>query len=144
MRAYEVKKCTGKSLFSFIKKTKSNFDSKTFIKLFINTPKEILHKKINHRVEKMFEENVVEEVKFFINLNLEKDLSSNKIIGISEIKDYIEGEQSLVKTKELIKLKTRQYAKRQFTWSRGNMRSWEMIYSPNFDDLYKKAINKIV
>ena len=144
MRAYEVKKYTGKSLFIFIKKTKSNFNSKTFIKLFINTPKEILHKKINHRVEKMFEENVVEEVKFFINLNLKKDLSSNKIIGISEIKDYIKGKQPLAKTKELIKLKTRQYAKRQFTWSRGNMRSWEMIYSPNFDDLYKKAINKIV
>ena len=98
---------------------------------------------LNFYTQKMFEENVVEEVKFFINLNLKKDLSSNKIIGISEIRDYIEGKQSLAKTKELIKLRTRQYAKRQFTWSRGNMRSWEMIYSPNFDDLYKKAINKI-
>ena len=39
--------------------------------------------------------------------------------------------------------KTRQYAKRQFTWARGHMKSWEMIYSPNINDLYKKAINKI-
>ena len=48
------------------------------------------------------------------------------------------------KTKELIKLKTRQYAKRQFTWARGHMKSWEMIYSPNFNDLYKQALDKIL
>ena len=47
------------------------------------------------------------------------------------------------KAKELIRLKTRQYAKRQFTWARGHMKSWEMIYSSNTNDLFKKAINKI-
>ena len=50
---------------------------------------------------------------------------------------------TLTRAKELIALKTRQYAKRQFTWSRGHMKSWEMIYSSNINDLYKKAINKI-
>ena len=50
---------------------------------------------------------------------------------------------TLDRTKELIKQKTRQYAKRQLTWSRGHMRSWESIYSLNFDDLFKQAVNKI-
>jgi len=76
-------------------------------------------------------------------IKVNKELPSNKIIGIKEIKDHIDGKITLIKTKELIKLKTRQYAKRQFTWARGHMGSWEMIYSPNFNDLYKKAINKI-
>ena len=76
-------------------------------------------------------------------MNIKKDLSSNKIIGVKEVKEYIEGKSSLTKTKELIKLKTRQYAKRQFTWARGHMRSWEMIYSTNFNDLFKQAIDKI-
>ena len=143
MRAYEVKKLTNKSLFTFIKKTKSNFDSKIFKKLFINTPRELLHKKIDKRVEKMFTEGVVEEVRNFLKMKVNKELSSNKIIGIKEIKDHIDGKITLIKAKELIKLKTRQYAKRQFTWARGHMRSWEMIYSPNFDDLFKQAINKI-
>ena len=44
---------------------------------------------------------------------------------------------TLIKAKELVKLKTRQYAKRQFTWARGHMKSWEMIYSPNINDLFK-------
>ena len=143
MRAYEVKKLTNKSLFTFTKKTKSNFDSKIFKKLFINTPRELLHKKIDKRVEKMFTEGVVAEVKNFLKMKVNKELSSNKIIGIKEIKDYIDGKITLIKAKELIKLKTRQYAKRQFTWARGHMRSWEMIYSPNFNDLFKQAIKKI-
>ena len=143
MRAYEVKKFTDKSLFTFIKETKSNFDKKIFKKLFINISREQLHKKIDKRVEKMFEEGAVAEVKNFLNMKVNKELSANKIIGIKEIKDYIIGKITLIKTKELIKLKTRQYAKRQFTWARGHMRSWKSIYSPNFDDLFKQAMNKI-
>ena len=54
MRAYEVKKLTNKSLFVFVKKTKANFDSNIFKKLFINIPREVLHEKIDKRVENMF------------------------------------------------------------------------------------------
>ena len=59
MRAYEVKKLTNTSLFLFTKKTKSNFDNKIFKKLFINIPRELLHKKIDKRVEDMFEKDVI-------------------------------------------------------------------------------------
>jgi len=45
MRAYEVKKFTNKSLFEFIKETKPNFSDSVFKKLFINIPRELLHKK---------------------------------------------------------------------------------------------------
>ena len=143
MRAYEVKKFTKKSLFVFTKETKSYFDERIFRKLFINTPKSLLHEKIDKRVETMFAKGVVEEVKFFLNMGVNRELSPNKIIGINEIRDHINGKITLTKTKELIKLKTRQYAKRQFTWAKGHMRSWKMIYSPNFDDLFKEAIKKI-
>jgi len=72
MRAYEVKKLTNKSLFVFMKKTKSNFDNKIFKKLFINIPRELLHKKIDKRVEKMFAEGVVTEVKNFLKMKVNK------------------------------------------------------------------------
>ena len=143
MRAYEVKKFTNKSLFEFLKETKSNFNNNVFKKLFINTPRELLHKKIEKRVEKMFNDGAVDEVKKFCKMKVNKELSSNKIIGIKEIKDYLQSKITLIKTKELITQKTRQYAKRQFTWARGHMKSWEMIYSPNINDLFKKTINKI-
>jgi len=143
IRAFEVKKFTKKSLFELIKNTQSNFDNSVFIKLFINTPKEILHTKIEKRVEKMFNEGAIEEVKKFIKMKIYRELSSNKIIGIREISKYLDGKISISESKELICQKTRQYAKRQFTWARGHMKSWERVYSPNINDLLKKAINKI-
>ena len=76
-------------------------------------------------------------------MNIYHELSANKIIGIKEIKNYLNGKLSIEEAKQLIIQKTRQYAKRQFTWSRGHMKSWDKIYSPNINDLYKKAINKI-
>jgi tRNA dimethylallyltransferase len=143
IRAYEVKKFTNKSLFDFIKDTKLNFSNKVFKKIFINIPKELLNKKIEKRVEKMFNNGAIKEVNLFFKMKVNKELSSNKIIGINEIKDYLDGKITIIKAKELIAQKTRQYAKRQFTWSRGHMSSWEMIYSPNSNDLLNKAINKI-
>ena len=101
------------------------------------------HKKIEKRVNKMFSEGAVEEVKKFYKMKINEELSSNKIIGIKEISDYLQGKITLIKAKELITQKTRQYAKRQFTWARGHMKSWEMIYSSDINGLFKKTINKI-
>ena len=143
MRAYEVKKFTNKSLFEFIKETKPNFSNSVFKKLFINPPIELLHKKIEKRVEKMFNDGAIAEVENFFKLKVYRELSSSKIIGISEIKDYLQGKITLIETKELIAQKTRQYAKRQYTWARGHMKLWERIYASNINNLFKKAINKI-
>ena len=102
MRAYEVKKFTGKSLFEFTKETKSKFDNNIFRKIFINIPREPLNKQIEHRVEKMFHEGVLDEVKKFINIKIDKELSPNKIIGVREIEDYLDGKTTLINAKQLI------------------------------------------
>ena len=143
MRAYEVVKFTKKSLFELIKETKPTFNNLLFRKLFINFPKELLHKNIKKRVLQMFDDDVVKEVERFLKMNVYRELSSNKIIGIREIKSYLQNKTTLNNAKELIELKTRQYAKRQFTWARGHMKSWNMVYSPNTNDLLKISINKI-
>ena len=72
-------------MFEFLKETKSNFNNNFFKKLFINTPRELLHKKIEKRVEKMFNDGAVDEVKKFYKMKVNKELSSNKIIGIKDI-----------------------------------------------------------
>jgi len=143
IRAYEVKTSTSQSLFKLVKKTKSNFKKNVFKKIFINTPRELLHKQIEIRVDTMFNNGAVKEVENFFKIKVNKDFSATKIIGIKEIKDYLDGKKTLNQTKELIVQKTRQYAKRQFTWSRGHMKSWKMVYSSNINDLFKKTINKI-
>ena len=55
MRAYEVIKFTNRSFSEFIKKANPKFKKNTFIKLFINSPRDLLNKKIEKRVEKMFD-----------------------------------------------------------------------------------------
>ena len=91
----------------------------------------------------MFKKRCIQEVRDFLRLEIDKSLSANKIIGVREIEEYLAGSKTMGEVIDIVNIRTRQYAKRQFTWARGHMKSWEMIYSANIDDLYKKAINKI-
>ena len=143
LRAYEVKKFTKKSIFEWFKLTKSEFKQFQIFKIFIDTPRKKLLKNILNRADQMFKNNCVEEVKFFLNLNIDSTLSSNKIIGIREIKDYLSGVSNLQQTKELVNIKTRQYAKKQITWARGHMSDWNKLYSNSFSSLSKKILKVI-
>jgi len=140
IRAYEVKKFTKKSIFEWFKLTESEFKQFQIFKIFIDTPREKLLKKISRRVEQMFKDNCIEEVKNFLKLSIKSSLSANKIIGVQEIKDHLTGILNLTQTKELINIKTRQYAKRQFTWARGHMSDWNKQNSNSFSSVSKKIL----
>ena len=143
IRAYEIKKFTKKSIFEWYKLTKSEFKKFQIIKIFIDVPREKLLKNILSRADQMFKNNCIKEVNFFLSLNVDSSLSVNKIIGVREIKDYLSGVLNLVQAKELINIKTRQYAKRQVTWARGHMLDWNKVYSNSFSSLSKKILKVI-
>ena len=143
IRAYEVKKFTKKSIFEWNKLTKSEFKNFQIFKIFIDIPREKLLKNISNRIEQMFKNGCTNEVKLFLGLNIESTLSANKIIGVREIKDYLSGVIKLQEAKELINIKTRQYAKRQVTWARGHMSDWDKQYSNSFSSLSKKILKVI-
>ena len=143
IRAYEVKKFTKKSMFEWHKLTKSEFKKFQIIKIFIDVPREKLLKNISSRADQMFKNDCVKEVNSFLSLNIDSSLSVNKIIGVREIKDYQSGVLSLAQAKELINIKTRQYAKRQVTWARGHMLDWNKLYSNSFSSLSKKILRVI-
>ena len=87
----------------------------------------------------MFVNNCEKEVEKFNSLEVDQNLSANKLIGVMEINRYLNGTINLEQCKELINIKTRQYAKRQNTWARGHMRNWNKVYSENFSNLLKKS-----
>ena len=124
IRAYEVKKFTKKSLHDWFKDTKSLFKEDDFFKIYIDFPREELIERISKRTKLMMKMGAIKEVKRFIKLKVKKDKSVNKAIGVSEIKEYLNNEKDLQETIEKISIKTRQYAKRQSTWARGNMINW--------------------
>ena len=122
-----MKKYTKISLYKWFEKTRKNFDENDFLKIYIDCPRDDLIKRINTRVNKMISIGAINEVKKFRNLKISKDKTSNKVIGISEICKFLDGEQNIDTTKEQISIKTRQYAKRQRTWARNQMIEWENI-----------------
>ncbi len=83
--------------------------------LMINPPRDVLYENINQRVDEMIKDGLVEEVK---NLLLNYDLSrtARAAIGYKEIIDYLDDKLSLDGAIELIKKRTRNYAKRQVTF----------------------------
>ena len=140
IRAYEVKKFTKRSIFQWYKLTKSDFKEYEIYKIFLDTPREIILKNISLRTKKMIKSNCINEVKNFLKLKIDPTLSANKIIGVKEIKEYLEKRLDLNEVIEQINIKTRQYAKRQVTWSRGHMKDWKREYSNSFSELSKKIL----
>jgi len=138
IRAYEVKSFTKKSLHDWFKNTKSLFTEDNFFKIYIDYPRQDLIERINRRSEKMIKLGAIKEVKRFIKLKVRKDMSVNKAIGINEIKEYLNFEKELEETIEKISIKTRQYAKRQSTWARGNMMSWFKLQPQEINKFLKK------
>ena len=142
-RAYEVKLKTRRSLFDWIVNTKSDFQNYEIKKIYIDIPRDKLLKNIKIRIDEMFESKCIEEVKKFNILRIKKTLSANKLIGIQEINQYLSGSIPLNLCKELINIKTRQYAKRQNTWARGYMKNWNKLYSKDFTVLLKKILKDV-
>ena len=142
-RAFEVILKTKKSLFDWTINTKSDFISYEIKKIFLDIPREELLKKISKRTELMFKNKCIEEVKKFNSLKINKSLSANKLIGVQEINAFLKGSISMDQCKELINIKTRQYAKRQNTWARGHMKNWNKLYSKDLSILLKKTLKVV-
>jgi tRNA dimethylallyltransferase len=138
IRAYEIKSYTDNSMYNWLASTESEFKNRDFLKLFIETKREKLIERINLRTLNMINSGAINEVKKFLKLKIRKDQSVNKVIGIAELTQYLNHEVTLEEAKELISIKTRQYAKRQATWARTRMTSWKKIKPTRIDDFIKK------
>ena len=138
IRAFEVKKFTKKSIHEWFKNTKSKFENGNFFKIYIDYDRKELIERINLRTHDMIETGAINEVNKFIKLKINKDKTATKAIGVNEIKAYLANEKKLDEIKEKISIKTRQYAKRQSTWARGNMINWIKLKPKDINKFLKK------
>ena len=113
-RVVEVFLLTGQKFSELFKKNIKNNNFK-FLKIALERDRKNLYDRINKRVDIMFEQGLVDEVKNLYKIYGEKLYKLN-IIGYNEIIDYINGVISLDEANYKIKLNSRHYAKRQFTW----------------------------
>ncbi len=138
IRAYEVKSFTKKSIYDWFKSTQSDYENYDFLKIYIDYPRVELIKRISDRTEDMIKNGAISEVKKFIRLKVPRAKTASKAIGIAEIKEYLKKKIEISDVIEKISIKTRQYAKRQSTWGRGNMMDWNKIKSEDLNKFLKK------
>jgi len=112
LRALEVSLQTGKPYSSFRKETKKirPFD---IVKIALNRDRNELYRRIDLRVDQMFDSGLVDEASEVFSL---KGTYALKTVGYRELFDYFDGKTSLSEAKDLIKRNSRRYAKRQISW----------------------------
>ena len=130
IRAFEIKLYTKVSMYDWLNKTKPVFNENEFFKLYIDFNRQELIKRISLRTVKMLQKGAIEEVKRLSTKKIKKNFSVNKVIGVNELRQYLKKQMTLDEVRKLISIRTRQYAKRQATWARSRMLSWNKI-SPN-------------
>lgn len=118
IRAIEINKESGMTMSSYNKNFRKYNDNYNLAMIGLNMDRQKLYKRINVRVDEMIHEGLIEEVKFILDMGYYKDLIALQGIGYKEIISYLEGESSLEEAIDLVKQKSRNYAKRQLTWFR--------------------------
>ena len=120
VRALEVNLNLNKPI-SKLQKERDGLWGKYPIKIFaLNRDREKLYARVEARIDRMFTNGLVEEVRHLSQMPLSR--SAATLIGIPEVSGFLKGEYDLERAKYLMKLNTRHYAKRQLTWFRRDER----------------------
>lgn len=120
VRALEVLKTAGKPI-SELQQQRKGLAAEYDVRIFcLNPDRELLYRKIDERVKKMFKRGLVREVKKLLALRLSR--TAKAAIGIRELEAYFDGTVTLDDAGEAMARSTRQYAKRQLTWFRKDKR----------------------
>lgn len=139
IRALEVYKTTGHTIAEAKRASRNAPSPYEFILLTLDFEKrEQLHERINRRVELMLQNGLVQEARTCFD-QPERPTAA-QAIGCKELYPYFRGERTLEECVEELKLRTRQYAKRQLTWFRRDSRFHRIVICPG--DGLAEAVEK--
>lgn len=141
IRALEVYYDYGVTLTEHNRIHKSKADRLDSVQICLNpVSREVLYDRINRRVDIMFEQGLLEETRRLLDEGMLIGTAA-QAIGYKEVLGYINGEMTMAEAGDLLKQKTRNYAKRQLTWFRSqkNMNWVEYSTEDTFEDILHKA-----
>ncbi|MDD4688959.1 MAG: tRNA (adenosine(37)-N6)-dimethylallyltransferase MiaA [Eubacteriales bacterium] len=122
IRALEIYHKTGKTKTELNILSRSQPSPYKSVWFAVDIDREVLYERINRRVDIMLQKGLVNEVKSLLDMGVTTDNTSMQGIGYKEIAEYILGECSLEEAADMIKQRSRNYAKRQMTWFKRNPR----------------------
>jgi len=119
IRAVEVIRLTGEKFSEQRAEWKTqNAKFKTQNCFCFTRPAEDLHRRINARVDEMLRRGLVMETEQLLKHGLAENKYAMQAIGYRQVVEHLRGDRMLAETIELVKIRTRQFAKRQLTWFR--------------------------
>ena len=136
IRALEIYEISGKAKSSYKDEVTPVYD---YLAISYDYPREILYDRINRRVDKMFEKGLTEEVEKLLK-KTDRNCQAMQAIGYKETLDYIDGKTDLAETKELIRMNSRRYAKRQITFFK-KLAGLKFIQPENIDADAQKVLS---
>lgn len=116
IRALEYYHQTGQKISDHNKTQRQKESPYDFIYYVLSLPREILYQRIDQRVDQMRQNGLLEEVRRLESMGCTRDMISMQGLGYKEILDAYAGKCTVDEAFEKIKLETRHFAKRQFTW----------------------------
>ena len=141
IRAVEVIRLTGKNFFEQRAEWQAEAQSpKPKASYCFTRPPADLHARINTRVDAMFARGLMEETRELLKHGLAENKTAMQAIGYRQVVEHLRGERPLTETIELVKSRTRQFAKRQLTWFRrhGSMEWIELKPGRSLEECVQK------
>lgn len=136
VRALEVIDATDQSLADWQDRPGEPVLAETDVmKIRISPPRDVLYDRINRRFDAMLEDGALEEVRALGSRGLDRGLPAMRAIGLRPLLSHLDGELTLEAAIEQAKTETRRYAKRQDTWAKSNMISWNDVYEKEMESL---------
>lgn len=140
LRAWEVMEQTGRSIILWQQEPRQKNNYAKSILFVLDLDKDLLQQNIRMRCEEMIKAGVIDEVKMFLEKTKGVFCPLYKAIGLSEIRQYIDGHLTLDEMIEQIVQATKQYAKRQQTWFRTQYPASDVCLIPAGKDIQSASI----
>ena len=116
IRAIEYYKQTGEQISKHNEEQKNRLSAYNSAYFVLTNDRKVLYERINTRIDQMFKEGLLEEVKALKDAGYTRDLVSMQGLGYKELLAYLDGEITLEEAIYILKRDTRHFAKRQLTW----------------------------
>ncbi|MCI0598843.1 MAG: tRNA (adenosine(37)-N6)-dimethylallyltransferase MiaA [Beijerinckiaceae bacterium] len=144
LRALEVFESTGQSLVSFhAKRAPPLLDAREVFAVFLAAEKEILNERIDARFDSMLRAGAMQEAAALRERRLDKALPVMRAHGVAHLIAYLDGEISLPEAAKRAKGDTRSYAKRQMTFARHQLASFQWTNPETAEALALAVVSKV-
>ena len=148
IRGLEVYHSTGRALSDWqanepLKQFLPTIDGLQLHKFTLQPERQYLYDRINQRFDMMVELGGIDEVKALMSMGLPADMTALKAIGVRQINQALIGNVSMDEAIEKSKTESRRYAKRQMTWQKGNLITYNSITEQQSERKLVNILSKI-